>query len=51
MLLAEDPARLEAALAGNKEIRLVIKYEIREEGAQQDAAASETLSENCDEDI
>lgn len=49
LLLAEDPTRLEAALAGNKEIKLVVKYEIKEKGSEADA--SETLSENFEDEI
>lgn len=50
LLLAEDPGRLEATLAGNKEIKLCIKYEIRERGDSEEKV-SETLSENPDEEI
>lgn len=49
LLLAEDPVRLEATLASNKTIKLVVRYDIRERDSYDISA--DCLSENSDEKI
>ena len=44
LLLAEEPERLEAALSGNKAVKLVVKYAI------QEVTVSEAQSPSEDED-
>ena len=57
LLLAEEPERLEAALSGNKQIKLVVRYAIRSESASHskdrddgDLMSSQSNSENGDEE-
>ena len=49
LLLAEDPVRLEATLASNKTIKLVVRYDIRERDSED--ISGDCLSENSDEKI
>ena len=49
LLLAEDPVRLEATLAGNKTIKLVVRYDIRERDSED--ISGDCLSEDCDENV
>ena len=55
--MAEEPERLEAALSGNKQIKLVVRYAIRSESASHskdrddgDLVSSQSNSENADEE-